>query len=153
MRSQDNFAPKYRNRQVILIAEGKTHSLDTNDGMHTQPKAIPTLYSDKKKTDSMVVFYCKYAHVQYILIQGLGTTNAWQIWCLDSLRNTAMHSWHSMHWLIVIDSTSAFKGIWEIKPIKNSADKPDIAACTCVSWETCEVAYDVLAGFEAFTNP
>ena len=131
-----------------------------NDGMHTQAKAILTINSNQEETDLRVILYSKYTlsnardcsgsqHRQrrflytippyhYCQVQYIYTTNAWKTWCLDSLRNTELHSWHSMHLLIVIPPV-LLRESGRSNPIKQFR-QTGYSACACATWETWEFA-------------
>ena len=61
MWSQDDFAHAYQDRKVILITEGKAHSLETYDQAYTTVREVESMSSNHEETDSTVVLYCKYA--------------------------------------------------------------------------------------------
>ena len=60
--SDDEVADKYKNRKLILIAEGHAYSFKSDDQtQHTIVQELTSLYSNQEETDSRVVLYCKYA--------------------------------------------------------------------------------------------
>ena len=59
----DEIADKYKNRKLILIAEGHAYSFKSDDQtQHTIVQELTSLYSNQEETDSRVVLYCKYAY-------------------------------------------------------------------------------------------
>ena len=63
--SDDEVADKYKNRKVILIAEGHAYSFRSDEQQqHTLVQELASLYSNQEETDSRIVLYCKYAHEQ-----------------------------------------------------------------------------------------
>ena len=53
-------ADKYKYRKVILIAEGHAYSFRSDEQLqHTLVQELASLYSNQKKTDSVIVWYSK----------------------------------------------------------------------------------------------
>ena len=179
--SDDEVAARYQNRNVVVISEGHGYCLEADEQQHVKVREIGSLYSNQEETDSRVVLYCKYAHEQgydsvrvrspdsdvfFILLHhtpalsctilfDTGTGNNKRLINMTELvadftqeyctALTALHAFtHS-------DSTSAFKGIGKVKPIKLLQKHPRFQNVLAKLGEEWDVSDDVIAGLEAFT--
>jgi hypothetical protein len=146
--SNDEFDANCQKRKDIVISEGHAHCLESDDQQHTRVQEIQFLYSNQEETDSRVVLYYKYAHDQgyenvrvcspdsdvfFILLHHtptLSCTILFDTGCDNNKRLINMTelvakfiqeyctALTALHVFTHCDSTSAFKGIGKVKPIK-----------------------------------
>ena len=179
--SQDDFAHAYQDRKVIFISEGKAHSLETDDQAHTTVQEVESLSSNHEETDSRVVLYCKYAcdqgyesvricspdsDVFFVLLHhtsslscavlfDTGTGNNRRLINMTDLVADFTQEYctalTALHAFTHCDSTSTFKGIVKVKPLKVLQKNPRFERVLARLREEWTPADDVLAGLEAFT--
>ena len=178
--SEDEVADMYKDRKLVLIAEGHAYSFD-NQQQHTRVTEIPSLYSNQEETDSRVVLYCKYAHDQgsehvrvrspdtdifFILLHhaktlpctiyfDTGTGNNKRLVNITELvahytqeyctALTAVHAFSHC------DTTSAFKGIGKIKPVKILQKHPRFQRVLAGLGEEWTVSDEMIDDLEIFT--
>ena len=58
---QQSFAPKLKDRKVILVVEGEAFMLTSDDGVSVSKTQIELLRSSQEETDSRLLLYCNYA--------------------------------------------------------------------------------------------
>ena len=126
----------YKDRKLVLIAEGHAYTFD-NQQQHVRVKEIPSLYSNQEETDSRVVLYCKYAddqgyeHVRvrspdtdifFILLHHAKTLPCTIYFDTGTGNNKRLVEYctalTALHAFSHCGTTSAFKGIGKIKPVK-----------------------------------
>jgi hypothetical protein len=179
--SHDEFAPQYQNRKVIVISEGYAHCLESDDQQRTKVREIQTLYSNQEETDSRVVLYCKYAHdcgyesvhvrspdndVFFILLHHTPTLGCTILFDTGTGNNKRLINMTdlvadftqeyctalmALHAFTHCDSTSAFKGVGKVKPIKVLQKYPKFQRVLASLGKEWDIPEEVLSGLEVFT--
>ena len=179
--SSDRFADKLKGRSVTLICEGRAYCLSSEDGKTTLKTEIRSLASTQEETDSRVVLYCiygkengykvvrvkspdsdifsillHYAYATEITIHfETGAGNKRRLIDMTELahRYTQQHctALMALHAFTGCDSTSAFKGIGKIKPIKTLQKMPKFELVLAQLGDSWEVSDDLFTGLEEFT--
>ena len=180
--SDDEVADKYKDRKLILVAEGHAYSFESDDQQqHTLVQELESLYSNQEETDSRVVLYCKYAHEQgyehvrvrspdtdifFILLHhaktmlctiyfDTGTGNHKRLINITELVADYTQEYctalTAVHVFSHCDSTSAFKGVGKIKPIKLLQKLPRFQRVLASLGEEWTVSDELVDELEAFT--
>ena len=179
--SSDRFADKLKGRSVTLICEGRAYCLSSEDGRTTLKTEIRSLASTQEETDSRVILYCiygkengykivrvkspdsdifsillHYAYAAEITIHfETGAGNKRRLIDMTELahRYTQQHctALMALHAFTGCDSTSAFKGIGKIKPIKTLQKMPKFEPVLAQLGDSWEVSDDLFTGLEEFT--
>ena len=148
---------------------------------HTLVQELASLYSNQEETDSRIVLYCKYAHEQgyeharvrspdtdifFILIYhaktlpcttyfDTGTGNNKRLINITELVADYTQEYctalTAVHAFCHCDSTSAFKGVGKIKPIKILQKLPRFQHVLASLGEEWTILEEVVAELEAFT--
>lgn len=178
--SSQDCAPKLRDKEVIAICEGKAYRL-TSDGKAVTMLEVPALESDQEETDTRVVLYCSYAESQkcqtvrvrspdsdiYFILLYYAPTFGIQILfdtgsgdhrrlidvseMAKDFMPTYCSSLLGLHAFTRCDTTSAFKGIGKVKPIKLLQEKPRYQEIFAQLGEKWQVSDELFAGLEDFT--
>ena len=145
---EDEFAERYINRIFIVICEGKAYKLTSNDGFHTNVFEIKCLESNIEETDSRIILYCLFSSKEgynsikicspdsdifFIILTHIkcieskvffetGTGNNKKLINMTELASDFTSDYcmalTSLHAFTHCDTTSAFRGIGKIKPLK-----------------------------------
>ena len=151
--SNDELAHKYENKCIVIV-DGHAHCLYSDDKKHIKTEQIQSLHSNQEETDSRVVLYCKYAQDQgyeYVRVRSpdsdiffillhhasslscsiifdTGTGNNKHLINMTSLVENFTQEYctalTALHAFTHCDSTSAFKGIGKVEPIKVMQKNP-----------------------------
>ena len=146
--SSDAFAPKLVQRKVVSVVQGRSYLLESDDGISVKKTEIPELHSNQEETDTRVILYCAYAQEQgydvvrirspdtdvffialhhaskfdITILFDTGTGNRRRLLNISELAReygqvmcTALMS---LHVFTHCDTTSAFKGVGKVRPIK-----------------------------------
>ena len=143
--STDNFAPKLLGKNVITISDGHAFHITSYDGTSVCRTEIKSVESTQEETDSRVVLYCYYGKQQgyrnigirsldtdlfFILLhyalelQGVtilldtGTGNKKRLILAQQYQQELCTALLGPHAFTRCDTTSTFKGIGKVKPIK-----------------------------------
>jgi hypothetical protein len=176
--SSNAFASKMHNRNIIFICEERAFLFTSEDGNTTIQTEIDTLKSTQEETDSRVILYCNYAKemgYQYVCIKSPDTDiffialhfalqldgiivlfdSGKKIINLSELANSYTQdqctALMGLHAFTRCDTTSAFKGIGKVKPIKKMQKMPKFVqflANMGVSWDVSDA---LINGLEEFT--
>lgn len=179
--SSEAFAPNIGTRKVIFISEGHAYQLQTIDDGSVECRQVMSLLSNQEETDTRVILYCKYAqehgyeHVRvrspdsdlfFILLLYVheltitvlfetGTGNRKRLINLTELAEdyTAEYSTAlaALHVFTKCDTTSAFKGVGKIKPIKILQKNPRFHVILAQLGDNWEVSQALHRGLEEFT--
>ena len=154
--SSDISAPKLMNRKVMTVVQGHCFLLETEDGKAVKETEITDLFSDQEETDTRIVLYCVYAQdhgydnirirspdsdVFFVLLHhagkldvnilfDTGTGNKKRLINITQMAHgygqqfcTALLGLHAF---THCDTTSAFKGIGKVRPIKLLQKSPQL---------------------------
>ena len=180
--SKDSFAPRLKNRHVILTCEEEAFLLRSEDGETTSKTPVPTLHSSQEETDSRVVLYSAYAeekgytHVRVkspdsdiffillhfalqlnnvVILFDTGTGNNKRLLNISEIAAGYTQQYCtallSLHAFTGCDTTSAFKGLGKVRPIKALQKQPRFVQALAQlgdSWDIPDTLFDDL---EAFT--
>ena len=168
-------------RRVIFISEGHAYQLQTVDDGSVECRQVMSLLSNQEETDTRIILYCRYAqehgyeHVRvrspdsdlfFILllyahemtITVLFDTGTGNRKCLINLTvmaedftpeySTALAA---VHVFTECDTTSAFKGVGKVKPIKFLQKNLRFRAMLAQLGENWEVSPVLERGLEEFT--
>ena len=119
--SNDRIATKLHGigREEIFICEGFAYLLKSNSGETTEPTEVQQLHSTQEETDSRIIAYCMYARDHGNNNRLIDITNLAE-------KYTPMYcsAYMAMHAYTNCDTTSSFKGIGKIKPLKRLSQNP-----------------------------
>lgn len=171
---------KIHNKKIITVCKGKAYKLETNGGKVTALE-IPSLSSTQEETDTRVILYCSYAHEQgyrYVRIRSpdtdiffillyyasslkvqllfdTGTGNKRRLIDITHLSNEFTSNYRAallgLHAYTRCDTTSSFKGIGKVKPLKILQKKTkyqEVFKCLGESWK---ITDDLFLAIEEFT--
>ena len=178
--SSQGFSSKLKQKEVILICDGKAYLLTSKDAQ-TVMTELPYLTSDQEETNTRVVLYCSFAASQgynfvrvrspdsdifYILIYyasnldltilfDTGTGNKRRLIDVTQLAKDLTPSYCNaligLHAFSRWDTTSAFKEIGKVKPIEMLQTKRKYQETLKASAEAWSVSEDLSLGLEDFT--
>ena len=178
--SADTFSAEINQRKVLLVEEGHAYML-RSDGPHVRQAEVQSLFSTQEETDTRVVLYCKYAADQgyeqvrvrspdsdvfFILLHhaaklnvtiifDTGTGNHKRLINVTELAEqfTPQYctSLLALHAFTHCDTTSAFKGIGKIKPLKIIQKNPKFQAALADLGKTWELSDELGDAMEEFT--
>lgn len=179
--SSNSFAAHIGSRQVTLICEGQAYQLTTRDGTSVNCNQLASLASNQEETDSRVILYCKYAQEQgystvrvrspdcdifFILLLYVheltvtvlfetGTGNKKKLINITELAEDFTGEYATsltaLHVFTKCDTTSAFKGIGKVKPIKLLQKTPRYQTILTELGKAWQVSNTLLRGLEEFT--
>lgn len=179
--SKDDMAEKYENQKCIVAVDGQAYCLYSADKKQVKTEQIQSLSSNQEETDSRIVLYCKYAQDQgyeYVRVRSpdsdvffillhhasslsckiifdTGTGNNKRLINMtDFIGNLTQEyctALTALHAFTHCDSTSAFKGIGKVKPIKVMQKNPRFQRVLAKLGEEWCVSEEVVSGLEAFT--
>ncbi len=179
--STNEFAPQLKTRNVIAISEGHAFLLQTDDGRITKKTEICPLFSTQEETDTRVILYCKYAQDQgydyarirtpdsdifFILLHYVASFNITILFDTGSGNNKRLinvteladgltpeycTALLALHAFTHCDTTSAFKGIGKIKPIKVLQKLPKFQPILAELGREWEITEELFVGLEEFT--
>ncbi|KAG1683376.1 hypothetical protein GQR58_010026 [Nymphon striatum] len=135
---------KLQKKEVIAICEGKAYLL-TSDGKTVEKSEILTLESDQEETDTRVVLYCSFAEQEkdQRLLDVTGMSKDFTpMYCSALL---------GLHAFTRCDTTSAFKGIGKVKPLKLLQQKPRYQEVFQSLGTTWRIPNELYQGLEEFT--
>ncbi len=177
----DSNAPKVQDRDVIFICEGVAYKFSSADGKVTLKEEIFELRSTQEETDSRVVLYGLYAKklgyecikvrspdsdIFFILLNfalemdlkvlfDTGAGNKRRLINISEIAENCTKEYCSallgLHAFTGCDSTSAFKGMGKVKPIKTLQKMPKFGQVLASLGETWIVSDELCAGLEEFT--
>ena len=146
--SSDAFVSKLVQRKVVSFVQGCSYLLESDDGISVKKTEIPELHSNQEETDTRFILYCAYAQEQgfdvvrirspdtdvffialhhaskfdITILFDTGTGNRRRFLNISELAReygqvmcTALMS---LHVFTHCDTTSAFKGVGKVRPIK-----------------------------------
>ena len=164
-----------------MISEGHAYQLQSLDGNTTEKKEVLSLHSSQEETDTRIILYCRFAqdngyeyvrvrspdsdvffillhYVQEMTITVLfdtGTGNRRRLINMSELAEdfTAEYSTAlaALHVFTHCDTTSAFKGVGKVKPIKLLQKNPKFQPILAQLGESWEPSPSLVSGLEEFT--
>jgi hypothetical protein len=176
--STDNFAPKLLGKNVITVSDRNAFHITSYDGTSVRGTEIKSIESTQEETDSRVVLYCFYGKQQgyrnirirtpdtnifFILLhyalelQGVtilfdtGTGNKKRLIYITKLAQELCTSLLGLHAFTRCDTTSAFKGIGKVKPIKTLQKSPQFQSTLAQIGDSWQISEDLFLQMEAFT--
>ncbi|KAG1681812.1 hypothetical protein GQR58_011609 [Nymphon striatum] len=171
---------KLQKKEVIAICEGKAYLL-TSDGKTVEKSEILTLESDQEETDTRVVLYCSFAEQekdQFVRVRSpdsdiffillyyasnfnirilfdTGSGNRRRLLDVTGMSKdfTPMYcaALLGLHAFTRCDTTSAFKGIGKVKPLKLLQQKPRYQEVFQSLGTTWRIPNELYQGLEEFT--
>ena len=177
--AEENLA-KIETKKIILVCKGKAYELMSDDGKVT-PTEITSLDSTQEETDSRVILYASYAqeegykyvrirspdtdiffillyyapNLNVILLFDTGTGNRRRLINVTDLSKeftpTYCAALLGLHAYSRCDTTSAFKGIGKVKPLRLLQKKPKYQEVFSGLGESWEVTDDLFLALEEFT--
>ena len=179
--SSDSFATKLQDRNITLICEGRAFLLYSENGTTTTMTEVVSLKSSQEETDSRVVLYCIYGKdmgydcirvrspdsdifsilLHHAFSAGVtihfetGTGNRKRLINMTELAKMYTQEYctalMALHAFTGCDSTSAFKGVGKIKPIKTMQKMPKYQPLLAKLGDSWEVSEELVKGLEEFT--
>lgn len=179
--SNDAFAPKLEQKTVIAICDEKAYKLSSDDGVSVNMTEVPELQSSQEETDTRVILYCSYAadkgydyvrvrspdsDIFFILLYyagnlgirilfDTGTGNKRRLLDITKLANdfTPVYcaALLALHAFTRCDTTSAFKGVGKVKPIKLLQKQPRYQGVFQELGQSWEVTDDLFLQLQQFT--
>ena len=177
----DDFHSKLENKSVILINAGKASMLSSGNDGEVSKTEIPCLLSNQEETDTRVVLYSIYAvdngfqevcvrspdsDIFFILLHFASTIRATLLFdtgagnnrrilditkIADDFTERRCTALLALHAFTRCDTTSAFKGIGKVKPIKIVEKNSKFEDVFCKLGQRWNVTDDVFKGLEEFT--
>ena len=179
--SGDQYAARLHRRRVVFICEGAAYLLTSADGRKTLVEEVPMLKSTQEETDSRVVLYANYARSQnyqyarvkspdsdvfFILLHyastvgvtvmfDTGTGNKQRLIDVSKIAAKLGHdqctAFMALHAYSGCDSTSAFRWIGKLKPLKTLQRLPKYIPTLKRLGDTWDVPDEDIGELESFT--
>lgn len=178
---QHAFAKKLQNKSVILIVEGTAYLLKSEDAESVQEKEIYELKSNQEETDHRQILYIEYAQnegyefarvkandsdVGYILLHFAKMLNIRIIYdtgignnkkliditeMAENLTQEYCTALMCLHIFTGCDTTSQFKGLGKVRPIKKLQKMPKFVKVLAKLGESWEMSKQLLDELDEFT--
>ena len=179
--SSADFARNLATRNIIVIAEGHAYQLQSLDGQTTDRMEIMSLHSTQEETDTRIILYCKYAQdngYEYVRVRSpdsdvffvlllyvhemtitvffdTGTGNRRRLINISELAEDFTTEYATalaaLHVFTHCDTTSAFKGIGKVKPIKLLQTNPKYQPILAQLGACWDPSPSLVCGLEEFT--
>lgn len=179
--SNDAFAPKLVRKTVIAVCDEKAYKLRSDDGISVEMTEVPELQSSQEETDTRVVLYTNYAAdkgYDYVTVRSpdsdiffillyyaadlkirilfdTGSGNKRRLLDITKLAHdfTPVYcaALLALHAFTRCDTTSAFKGVGKVKPIKLLQKKPRYQGVFQDLGQSWAVTEDLYLQLEQFT--
>ena len=176
--SDDSFARKLQGIKVILVSDGHAYLLTSLDGQTTIQREIETIRSNQEETDTRVILYCQYAKEEgyanvkvkstdsdifFITLQYVQRLDGTKVFydsgkkLIDVTQLSADYTQEqctallAMHAFTKCDTTSAFKGIGKVKPIKVLQKMQRFRPLFASIGETWNTSEDLIKQLDEFT--
>ena len=168
-------------QKVIFILEGDAFKLQAGENGTTECMPVASLKSNQEETDTRVVLYCKYAEdngydyvrvrspdtdIFFILLHYVhelkvkvlfdtGTGNRRRLLDVSDMAKDFTREYATaltaLHVYTHCDTTSAFKGVGKVKPIKVLQKNPKYQRILSQLGESWDASENLLSGLEEFT--
>lgn len=178
--SADGFAEKLAERKVLIVVQGHCYLLST-DGKTVKKSELPILFSSQEETDTRVILYCAYAqHNDYEIVRirspdsdiffitlhhaekfnitilfDTGSGNHKRLINISKLAKEYGQQFCSallaLHGFTHCDTTSAFKGIGKVKPIKLLERTPAFVEVLSQVGDSWNLSQQLVNGLEELT--
>jgi hypothetical protein len=162
------FSPKLHTRKVVAVSEGHAFLLETEDGDATKKSEIQSLFSKyaqdqgnayaRIRTPDSDIFFILLHHVSSFTITILfdtGTGNKKRLINVTDLADDLTQEYCTallaLHAFTHCDTTSAFKGIGKVKPIKVMQKLPKFQPILAELGREWAITEELFAGLEEFT--